>query len=247
MNRKALLAFGVAAVLGVAAAFFLFGNLDGIVKKAVEAVAPKMTQTTVTLASVHLSPSSGAGEVQGLVIGNPEGYKSEFAIRVGHAALALDPKSVLSDKIHITQVLVTEPEINIEGGLGDNNLKRILANVQRFAGDEKSAKSSAPGGSGKKLQVDEFTLTGARVAVRFGILGGRGLTLPVPDIHLTNLGSGSDGITPGDLMEKVFGALLDSTTSAVGKGIAGAVGAVGGAAKGGLDKAAAGIGNLFKK
>jgi hypothetical protein len=244
------LAVVVAVVVAAVVVFVAIGvsNLGGIVAKAIETVGPKITKTTVTVAGVSLSPSSGAGEIRGLVLGNPEGYSSPHSIELGSARIAIDPKSILADKVHITSVAITQPVITIEGGLGDNNLKKILANAQSFAGSEKSKPAGdANAGPSKKLQVDDVTLTGAQVAVKFSMLGGKGLTVPLPDIHLTGLGTGPDGITGGELAQKIISSLYDEAIPAVTKAVAGAAGSVGDAAKSGVEKAAKGLGDLFKK
>ncbi len=165
----------------------------------------------------------------------------------------MDPASVLSDKIHVKSIAVTGPQITIEGGLGDNNLRKILANIDSFTASEKT--SASPSDSPKKkIQVDDFLLTGTKVDVRFAMLGGKGLSVNLPDIHLTQLGSTGDGLTPGELAKKVFGAVFEQVIPAVTAQI-GKVGDLGkdlgkGAvenAKGALDKAAGGVGDLFKK
>jgi hypothetical protein len=251
--KKILIVLGVIAVVAVVAIFVVGSNLGGIVKAAVETAGPKITQTTLTIESVSLSPSSGSGSIKGFVLGNPEGYKSPYAIKLGEAKLEVDAKSVLSDKIHIKSIVVTEPQITIEGGLTDNNLKKIQANVESFAGLEKST-ATASSGPQKKLQVDDFLLTGAKVDVKLSIFGGKGPTIPLPDIHLTNLGTGDAGITPGDLAKRVFGAVFESVFTQVksvamnvGKGAVDAAKNVGEGAKGALDKVGSGIGDLFKK
>ncbi len=242
----------VAAVLLVVAAVAIFvvgSNIGTIVKKGVETVGPKITGTSITLGGVELSPSSGSGTIKDFVLGNPEGYKSAFAIRLGEATLEVDPRSVLSDKIHIKRVAVSNPEITIEGGLGDNNLKKILANIDAFTASEKS-QPATESGSKKKLQVDDFLLSGAKVEVKFSMLGGKGLSVPLPDIHLTNLGASGDGITAGELTKTVFNSVFEQVIPAVTKQLAqignlgkGAVEGVGGA----VDKATKGLGDLFKK
>ena len=248
MKKLALVA---AVLLFVAAvAIFVVGsNIGTIVKKGVETVGPKITGTSITLGGVELSPSSGSGTIKDFVLGNPEGYKSAFAIRLGEATLEVDPRSVLSDKIHIKRVAVSNPEITIEGGLGDNNLKKILANIDAFTASEKS-QPATESGSKKKLQVDDFLLSGAKVEVKFSMLGGKGLSVPLPDIHLTNLGASGDGITAGELTKTVFNSVFEQVIPAVTKQLAqignlgkGAVEGVGGA----VDKATKGLGDLFKK
>lgn len=251
--KKVLIALAVVAV-AVAVALYLVGsNLGGIVKKAIEVAGPKITQTPVTVAKVDLSPGSGSGSIEGLVLGNPAGYNAPYAMRLGAAKLEVDPASVLTDKVHIKSIAVTAPEVVIEGGLGDNNLKKILANIDAFTAGEKSAEGQKEG-SKKKLQVDDFLLTGTKVDVRFSLLGGKPLSVTLPDIHLTNLGAGGDGLTPGELAKKVFGAVFEQVIPAVTAQV-GKLGGLGkdlgkGAvdnAKGALDKAAGGVGDLFKR
>jgi len=249
--KKVILIIGVPVVIAIAVAVFLIGsNLGSIVKKGVETVGPRITGTTLTIEKVDLSPSSGSGTITGFVLGNPEGCKSPQAIRLGEAKLEVDPGSVLSDKIHVKSIAITDPQITIEGGLGDNNLKKILANIDAFTASEKTKAASGDSGSKVKLQVDDFTLKGARVDVKFGILGGKGLSVPIPDIHLSQLGTGADGITPGELAKKVFGSVFDeiipAVTAQLGKLGDLGKGAINGAA-GAVDKVGKGLGDLFKK
>ena len=66
--------------------------------------------------------------------GQPRGYKTPSAINVGAASLALKPSSLLSDKIIIKSINVQGPEITFETDLKNNNLSKILANVQEATG-----------------------------------------------------------------------------------------------------------------
>jgi len=248
-----LIGLAVVAVVVVVALFYVGSNLGGIVKKAIELAGPKITQTAVTVDKVNLSPSSGSGGIEGFVLGNPTGYNSPFAIKLGEAKLEVDPASVLTDKIHVKSIAVANPQVTIEGGLGDNNLKKILANIDAFTAGEKSEPGSGKS-AGKKIQIDDFLLTGTKVDVKFSLLGGKGLSVSLPDIHLTQLGSTGDGLTPGELAKKIFGAVFDQVIPAVtaqvgnlgGLGKDLGKGAVDGA-KGALDKAAGGVGDLFKR
>ena len=82
----------------------------------------------------------------------------------------------------------------------------------------------------------DILITGAKV--RFN-----GTTLPLPDIHLTDLGKGKDGITPAEL----FADILDQISLGTVKAIAGSVGDAGKAIGDEATKAAKSIGNIFKK
>jgi hypothetical protein len=67
----------------------------------------------------------------------------------------------------------------------------------------------------KKIEVDDFLITGAKVHVILTELGGKEMTLPLPEIHLTNLGKDGDGLTPTELTRAVFAAVISDTTKAV--------------------------------
>ena len=221
-------------------------------KKAIEFAGPRITQTSVTVGSVRLSPRSGGGGFHGFVVGNPSGYSTPFAIKLGDARLEVDPASVFSDKIHIRSIAVTDPQVTLEGGLSDNNLRKILANIDSFTAGDKTASSN--NGSRTKIQVDDFVLKGTKVDVKLTLLGGKAMSVSLPDIHLTNLGGGGDGLTPGELSKKVLGAIIEEVIPAVTAQV-GKLGDLGkdlgkgavDSARGTLDKAAGGFGDLLKK
>ena len=121
--------------------------------------------------------------------------QTPHAIRVDAASLALMPGSIFSDKVMIKSIRVESPNIYYEGGLDGDNLRTILNNVS----------------ASKKLQVDDLVITGAKVNVSVKGTGGLAAPITLPDIHLTNLGQGPEGITAAELTKKV----LSEITSAV--------------------------------
>jgi uncharacterized protein involved in outer membrane biogenesis len=212
--KKIFLSLGIVVVVlivagGIAAGFFL----GPIVKKGMETIGPKITQVSVKVDAVNLSLLTGSAEIKNLVVGNPEGYQAPQAIHVGSAAVGVNPFSVLSDKIVIRSIRVEAPEITFEGSpLSGNNLNTIMKNINA------AAKSGGPGATNstakatakpaQKIEVDDFLITGAKVDYN-------GSRLTLPDIRLTNLGKGGDGITSTDLMRRVFDELTRSTIKAV--------------------------------
>ena len=252
--KKLIIRLGIAVVvLIVLVALGVHLFLDGAVKRGVETVGPKITKVNVKLEGVNISILSGSGKIKGLLIGNPEGFKSASAIQVGSAHLALKPTSVLSEKIVIHTINLEGPEITLEGGLGGNNLSKLLDNIDSVASseDKSTTKSeTAP----KKIQVDDFRITGAKVHVTLTELGGRSGTVTIPEIHLTNLGTGADGITPAELSKRVIKEIVQESTKAaakliadVGKGAIDLGKNLGTNATGTVEKATKGIGDLFKK
>src|SRR6266568_1509284 len=212
---RVLIGLVVLLILGVLAVSFF---LDGAIKKGVETYGPQFTKVDIKLDAVKVSILSGGGNVKGLVVGNPQGYKTTNAISVGSATLALSPGSLLSDKIVIKKIEVIAPEITFEGGLSENNLKQILDNLTAATGGtgekkpETAPKEKAPG---KKLQVDDFLIKDAKLHMSLGMMGGKSITMPLPDIHLTGLGQGPEGITAADLSKRVMGEILASAGKVV--------------------------------
>jgi uncharacterized protein involved in outer membrane biogenesis len=179
------------------------------------------------------------------------------AISVGLVAVGVNPLSVLSDKIVVRSVRVEAPEITFEGSpFGKNNLGQIMDNINAIAKSGGPTATNAPLQAGKKsakkIEVDDILITGAKVHVRLKGLGG--MTLPLPPIHLTDLGKDSDGITVTDLTRRVLGAITSATLKVVisavtdiGKDAENVGKDAGKAVGGGMNKITKGIGGLFKK
>lgn len=259
MKKIVLIVAAIAAAAVIALVVILMLSLDSIIKKGVERAGPQITGTEVKLDRANISLFSGSGALKGFLIGNPEGYKMPSAIQVGEVSLGVRPGSVLSDKIHVTHVRVVSPEITFEGTLGTrNNLGKIMENVEAATGGSdqtKPADKPVDSGASQKLQVDDFLISGAKVNVSMTLLAGRAVTVSIPDLHFTNLGSGPEGITAAELTKKILSQVTAETLKAVekvlndlGQQVTGvAREAVTKGATQALDKATKSIGDLFKK
>jgi hypothetical protein len=250
--RIAIAVVALLVIAVVAAAMFM----GSIIKKGVETVGPTITKTDMKLDGASLSILSGSGSLNGFVLGNPQGYSTPQAIKVGKVDLGVKPRSVFSDKVHVTHIRVESPDITLETqgvNFTANNLNSILANVQAAAGDSgKGTEQSKDSGASKKLQVDEFLITGAKVNISSTLLGGKTATVALPEIRLQNLGTGPEGITGAELtklvMDKLIPVVLEASQQAIGNVSQQASDLIKGATGGTnvLDKAK-GIGDLFKK
>jgi hypothetical protein len=103
----------------------------------------------------------------------------------------------------------------------------------------------------KKLQVDEFIITGGKIHVSVTALAGGTASVPLPEIHLTDLGTGPDGITPEDLTIKVLGAIEQATVKAAAGVVAdigrGAISMAGSAGSNAVQSVTKGLGGLLQK
>jgi hypothetical protein len=251
--KKILIRAGIVVVALLAAALLaLYLNLSSLVKKAVETFGPEMTKVDVRLGSASLSPFSGGGELSLLFVGNPPGYSTPSAIRVGDIKVAVRLSSLMSDTIVVDEVSVRQPEITLEGSLTGNNLTKILDNINGSAGEAKKTGEAAPGAkkAGKKIIVKDLVIEGGKVNLSTPMLGGKSITVPLPPLHLQNLGSAENGVTPAELVQEVMKPLLGSVVQAGEAGLASALKDVTGLGKQGADQlknAGKSISDLFKK
>jgi uncharacterized protein involved in outer membrane biogenesis len=255
---RLLIAIVALAILAVVTAVLL---LDRAIKTGVETIGPKLTKTDVKLESASLSLLSGSGKLKGLVIGNPEGFKTPSAVSLGTASFAVEPRSLLADKIIVRSIHIEAPEITFETDLHANNLNKLIANVQAAAGSGQAAPSKAKepsspsqGKPGKRFEVDDFLISGGKIHVSIMALGGRSATVALPEIHLDPLGQGPEGITAAELTQRVLAAILKEAEGASATTVAdiakGALYLAKDPNKPGtntLEKAARGLGDLFKK
>jgi hypothetical protein len=226
----------VVAVLLVAAVVVVFLSLNQIVVKGVNTVGPQLTKVTVTLGGADISPLSGSGTLKDLFVGNPDGFKTPSAIKLGSVKVAVDVGSVMSDTITVNEINIQAPEITFEGGLGGSNIGKILDNVKSATGGSGAA---APGGSqpaaangGKKFIVKHVIVQGAKLHASITGLGGKELSLPLPTLELHDIGSKGNGVTAGELVNQILTPLLTSVTDAVKTGMTDVTSGAGSAVKG---------------
>jgi hypothetical protein len=218
---KTLLKIGaVLVVLFIIAVVVVTSNLDKMIKAGVETMGPEITGTSIKLDSVDLSLLSGQGELKGLVVGNPPGFQTERAFKLGDARVKVDLKSALTDKLIIEEILIDRPEITYEAGSSGSNLNKIQENVAAFAkkagatgGAEPKAEKKDAGQ--KKVQINHFILKNAQVNASAALLKGKTLTVSLPDIHLKDIGKESQGVTMQQASSEMVAALNKSVLQAV--------------------------------
>jgi hypothetical protein len=220
MKKKKLILGVLAGITGLLVIPFavIAMSLDRIVKSGVETVGPKVTRTTFTVEDVKISPFDGTGSITGLLIGNPEGYTSNFAVKMDRAFIQIRPSSMWSEKLIIDSILVDAPEIAFEGGQRENNLGAILQNIKAYTGERDQDRSN------RKLQVNHFRLSGAKVHLKLSMFGNRIITLAAPDIELRDMGTGPEGVTSAELTELVVkrissavGTMITSSLAEIGR------------------------------
>lgn len=211
--KKAVIAFGVILIIVGVALFWLHNNLDNLVKSAIEKYGSQMTGTKVQVASVKIMPTEGTGIVRGLVVGNPSGFKTPYALKVGAIEIGLDVSTITKPVVVIKKIAVASPDVIYEKANGTTNFDAIQKHIADYVGP--SSGNSGGGGGGKKLIVGQLSVRNAKAQASAGFLKGRTVSVTLPNITLNNIGRAQGGVTPGELGQTVAGALKSKLEASV--------------------------------
>lgn len=225
---KKILLYGGIALLVVVIGGFITAQifLGSIIKAGVNKFAPGITQTKVELAGASVSPLSGSGTLTGLVVGNPKGWSENNLCALGKIHVDIAPLSLLGEHIVIELIEIDAPEFSYETKLVASNVSDLLKSIEQSTGGGKDKPAAQGESSPVKFAVKKFKLTNGKV--RVGV-GAGAMTLPMPPIELTDLGTKEGGITPNQLAVAVMRSVTTSIVSATAKA-AGEIGKTGGAA-----------------
>ncbi len=170
--------------------------------------------TDVTLDKVAISATSGEGGLYGLTMGNPKGFETDHALKLGEVTLAIDTASLAEDTVTVKKIRIIAPEITHEIGASGSNLDAIQRNVDSYLGGGGNEKAASEGGE-KKLVIENLVIKNGKVNVSASVLGGKTMTTPLPDLHLTDIGKKDDGATPGEVAKEILGTIQRSAGKAV--------------------------------
>lgn len=211
----------VVVVLLVAILAVLHFQLGAIVKTAVEQAGPQLAGVPMKLDHARVRLLTGDVRLEGFELGNPEGFKTERAISVGKIVVDLSVRSLLTDTIVIRKIQVSAPEITYELGLGKSNIGRILEQMSGpeseqpapAAPEEQQAPEKAAQG-GKKVIIEDFLIEDGKVKLSATLTQGVAAPIPLPTVHLTDIGKESDGkgASPLEVIRKIMGAVVSAVT-----------------------------------
>lgn len=216
-TSKVILGLAVVLLLVIAGGmWFLYTNLDSLVAGIIEREGTEATQTDVTVGRVSIDVQGGSAGISRLAVANPEGFSEQPAIALNDLAIDLDPMAVTEDPIVIARVAVDGARLLVEQQGAKNNLKTIMAALQRQAAAE-----PAPEEEGPKLIIERFELTNANAMLRVPGLDEE-RQVDVPEIVLTDIGRATNGATAAAVAEQVLGPLIRmALESAAARGLGG--------------------------
>lgn len=209
--KMILATLAVLVALVGAGLYWLTHNINGLAKSAIENYGSAMTLAKVKVGDIKIAATDGRGTISNLLIGNPAGFKTPMAMKLGRLDVDVDLATVASDVIHIRRIAIIAPDITYEKGDSQTNFDAIQKNIETYIGPDKKSEKK----SGKKLIVDELTIRDAKVEVSASFMSGKTVTVPLPDIVMKDVGKTQGGITPGELGQKVAGVIKAKLTGEV--------------------------------
>lgn len=215
--KKVLIGVGVVVLVVAGALAYLAGNLDDLVKQAVEDIGSDATGAEVSVSEVEISLTGGTARLGGFRVGNPAGFDSDYAFNLGGVAVTLNTDEISKELIHVTRIDIDAPQLIYEVDGSASNVSSIQKNVesyaQRYGGG--SSPDSSSGEDGPKLIIDDVYIRDAEVSVAASFLKGQSVGTSLPDIHLEDIGKDGGGATPAEVTERIISAITAQMNASV--------------------------------
>lgn len=209
MKRPLRLLLILVALLG-AVAVLLAHKLDLVVENSIAHYGSAMTRAKVSVDAVKIGPDSGKGSLGTIEIGNPAGFRSEYALRAEKIDVRFDLASMVEDVVIIRLIVVDGPIVNYEKGTTMTNFDAIRRNIIDYL-----RRVSPDQNHGKRLIVEELTICNAMAWASAPFMDGKTVSIPLLDITLRNIGAAQGGLTPGELGRELANVLEARLSRAV--------------------------------
>jgi hypothetical protein len=182
---KALKILGTAIIILLIGVFGVSLTIDGIVKNNLEEDLSVLMNTEVEVDDVDISILDGSGEIEDLVIKNPEGFSSQNAISIEETSMRIDLRSLFSEQILVHEIIIEEPSVLVEQEGARVNLRDLQSNMGS-TNDEESEKT---------MVIEHLLVEDGTVELSTNIDKKRTTSATVESFELTGIGrDGSDTV-----------------------------------------------------
>lgn len=215
MKRGSKIIVGLAAVLLVIAggAWLLYANLATVVARIIVEVGSEMTQTKVSVDGLFIDVKDGVASIDSIAVANPDGFSDSPAIALESFDVELDPMAAMSDPLVIERIEVDGARVLVEQEGARNNLKTILASIERRTADRPAEEPD-----GKKLIIEHFELTNASAAVFIPRLNEEQPQVRMPRIVLNDVGRDTNGATAASVARQVLVPIIRAALESMAAG-----------------------------
>ena len=140
---------------------------DTVIRVAAEKIVTQQTGFPLKIQSVHVGLFDPVVKITGVVLSNPADYPESGALEIKEFSVRYDALSLLTDQIHIMEIVVDVPKVNQvtrpDGMMNFDQLGDAFASPAQPATTNQPAAAAKPA---KKFMIDRLT-------VRFGTFARR--------------------------------------------------------------------------
>ena len=219
MMNKIIMAIAAVLVLMIGAMAYIWSNLDGMVKDAIQTYGSEATQTEVRVGDVKLELEAGKASITGLTVANPVGFTDPNIFELGNIMTTIDTATIRQNLVVIDQLIIRSPlvvyEINQAGVSNVDVLKKNLATSPNKTSSHQANASQTETGDQIKMIIRKLVIEGGKAKVRIAALGKAEQTVNLPRIQLTDVGKKNGGVTAAELAQILSSKLLGNVKNSV--------------------------------
>ncbi len=239
-------------IVGIAAAavavivvglLILLLSLGTVVQKGFSAAGPRLMGVETRLDDADIGVFSGKVDLKGLHVGNPEGFSAPSFVRADRIQVHADVLALFKKRVHVREVIITEPQFTFEYKLDGSNVGAILERLESKEKEEEEKPEEKK--KKKQMVIDLIQVKDARIKV---VAGGQQLaTFTLGTIEIKDIGKDKDGSSPVEVVQRVLGGIVPAAEKLIeGSPISDAVEGLAGGLKEGVEIGADGIEKIGK-
>jgi hypothetical protein len=208
--KKTIYAIIIMVVIGIAASiYYVFSNLDAIVKAAIESYGSDAVKTSVRVEDVAIRLTEGAATINDLTIANPDGFTTPLAFSLGEITVDINLEKTDQSQIAIDAINIIAPEvfyeINAERKGSLNVLKDNLGIGAGQPGDSSAdTRTGADDSVPVRLDIARFEFREASLNAMVAPLNNKRYELKLPALVVTDLKG-----TPQQISRQLLDRLID--------------------------------------
>ncbi len=186
------------------------GQIDKFAKAAVEYGGEYAMGVETTVDSMDVAVKTGAVEMTGLNIANPQGFDTSHFFQLASASAEVDKDTLFKDAIIIPTVVLRGIDVTLDKGNNPSNYNQILENLSRFESGEGAPADASKEGKNviiKSLILEDINIHLANMP-GISLLAGD-VAINIPQIELKNIGE-QESMNAGD----IFGLVVKTVMAA---------------------------------
>jgi len=219
MKKVILGVFLVVLIVIGAGVYYIYSNLDNLVKVAIEKYGSEVTQTTVKVDKVKLELKKGSASIYGISIANLTGFTDPEIFSLGEINVTLDLQRLSEELIVIDNFSVIAPKVFFEMNTSNKaNLYELTDRIKQTMPVSSSAQdkpaATAKLGKEPKLIIRHVKFAEGNIQARVAAMDNKVYQLKLPQLEMENLG-GKNGAAASVIAKQLLGKLSEQATAAI--------------------------------